>query len=635
MKEQIKQYKENYIPFTQPPSSSFSPDKSLHDELAEAQNLPSSSKDSIDSSQKKQSSSEKGETSHTKLASILKNPLKISLKENKPSSAGISFPETIPEEEAENIPEKESETNPEKETEPIPDKESETVPEEEFESCSEHSIDNSSSELEVNTSTMAHMDKLKYLPRFSGDKAKDTSPQEHIRLYKDYLNIHEIGGNEWEAKFDLFGYSLTGRARNWYEDYKGKLQGVNITQQVYEDLLKAFKNEFSLAGSTRGEKNDFWEQLGWDSERQNLDDFVRQLEDLADELAKSEEDKCNAYLKAMPGYIVQNILNMESIAEMVKATKRLLSWKRKQTKTSALGAGIPAYSTREEKERDKHEKNVTFSTVDMITKQMDEMSSNFKAIDDSLYQIRNNFDSKLDNNMQQMRREFDNFRRDRDRSRERRYDRTPRNDSRDNRYRYDSGQRRSYSRDRDYSRDRGYSRDRKDYDRRDSDRYRQDQRSRDNSYNRDYDRRSRDRSYERRYDRRDDSRDRSRHYQDLRSDSRDRGYRRTSSSPDRNFQLKSRDASRDRYEKNKQPKVKKYNDRFCDFCRKPHHTVEYCNHLKSLIRQIKDLKDTHNIKHLLEELNLTQEDSDCPYDTSIKDVMLSYSQALNYAHSLN
>ena len=103
---------------------------------------------------------------------------------------------------------------------------------------------------------------LKYLPKFEGAAKEKDSATEHVHAFKDYLAIHEVrtvaeGADvpDWELIYKRFGYSLIGLAKNWFEDRNLATQADEYNENKLNNMIKAFKREFSRFGSTRVEKN--------------------------------------------------------------------------------------------------------------------------------------------------------------------------------------------------------------------------------------------------------------------------------------------------------------------------------------------------------------------------------------------
>ena len=114
------------------------------------------------------------------------------------------------------------------------------------------------------------MDLLKYMPKFEGGGKDKDSAAEHVRAFKDYLAIHEVrivaeGADEpdWELIYKQFG-CLLGLAKNWFEDHKLATQAEAYNENKFNNMIEAFKREFSRYGSTRVEKNIAGEMLRWD-----------------------------------------------------------------------------------------------------------------------------------------------------------------------------------------------------------------------------------------------------------------------------------------------------------------------------------------------------------------------------------
>ena len=104
------------------------------------------------------------------------------------------------------------------------------------------------------------MDLLKYMPKFEGGGKDKDSAAEHVHAFKDYLAIHEVrivaeGGDEpdWELIYKWFGYSLLALAKNWFEDRKLATQAEAYNENKFNNMIEAFKREFSRYGSTRVE----------------------------------------------------------------------------------------------------------------------------------------------------------------------------------------------------------------------------------------------------------------------------------------------------------------------------------------------------------------------------------------------
>ena len=174
------------------------------------------------------------------------------------------------------------------------------------------------------------MDLLKYMPKFEGGGKDKDSAAEHVCAFKDYLAIHEVrivaeGADEpdWELIYKQFGYSLLGLAKNWFEDRRFATQAEAYNENKFNNMIEAFKREFSRYGSTRVEKNIAWEMLRWDPKTKRLDSFMRRIQELADDLGKDAEDIRNAFVKAMPAHVIPSIAALDNLEQMAACVKRL------------------------------------------------------------------------------------------------------------------------------------------------------------------------------------------------------------------------------------------------------------------------------------------------------------------------
>ena len=170
------------------------------------------------------------------------------------------------------------------------------------------------------------MDLLKYMPKFEGGGKDKDSAAEHVRAFKDNLAIHEVrivaeGGDEpdWELIYKRFGYSLLGLAKNWFEDQKLATQAEAYNENKFNNMIEAFKREFSRYGSTRVEKNIAWEMLRWDPKSERLDTFMQRIQKLADDLGKDAEDIRNAF-------VIPSIAALDNLEQMAACVKCLLGY---------------------------------------------------------------------------------------------------------------------------------------------------------------------------------------------------------------------------------------------------------------------------------------------------------------------
>ena len=287
------------------------------------------------------------------------------------------------------------------------------------------------------------MDLLKYMPKFEGGGKDKDSAAEHVRAFKDYLAIHEVrivaeGADEpdWELIYKRFGYSLLGLAKNWFEDRKFATQAEAYNENKFNNMIEAFKREFSRYGSTRVEKNIAWEMLRWDPKTERLDSFMRRIQELADDLGKDAEDIRNAFVKAMPAHVIPSIAALDNLEQMAACVKRLLGYLQLNPSTGVT----PDLQTfmADQNFGYRAESRVDFNPTNLLTFSIDKLG-------EKLDKTHDRFDEKfmkMEDELSYVRRDMERMRlRDRSNSRGR-------------------GRYRSQSRDKSRSRGRNRSRDR-------------------------------------------------------------------------------------------------------------------------------------------------------------------------------
>ena len=66
--------------------------------------------------------------------------------------------------------------------------------------------------------------------------------------------------------------------------------------------------------------------LRWDPRTERLDTFMRKIQELTDDLGKDAEDRCNAFIKAMPAHVIQSIAALDNLEQMAACVKRHLGY---------------------------------------------------------------------------------------------------------------------------------------------------------------------------------------------------------------------------------------------------------------------------------------------------------------------
>ena len=103
-------------------------------------------------------------------------------------------------------------------------------------------------------------------------------------------------------------------------------QAEAYNENKFNNMIEAFKREFSRYGSTRVEKNIAWEMLRWDPKTKRLDTFMRRIQEPADDLGKDAEDIRNAFVKAIPAHVIPSIAALDNLEQMATCVKCLLGY---------------------------------------------------------------------------------------------------------------------------------------------------------------------------------------------------------------------------------------------------------------------------------------------------------------------
>ena len=128
------------------------------------------------------------------------------------------------------------------------------------------------------------------LPVFKGKKCED--PEDHILKVEDFFEIHEIKTDK--DKIKRFKDTLFEMARKWVQT----LNYTDITQYDYdpkvpEEKKKSIKyqflSRFAKEGRTLEAAYNAWSTLIFDPNKDNIEQFVSKVVDLAQKLEYNED----------------------------------------------------------------------------------------------------------------------------------------------------------------------------------------------------------------------------------------------------------------------------------------------------------------------------------------------------------
>ena len=102
--------------------------------------------------------------------------------------------------------------------------------------------------------------------------------------------------------------------------------------------------------------------LRWDPKSQNLDSFVRKIQELGNDLGKDDEDVRNTFVKAMPGHVIPSIASLDNLNNMIACVKCLLGYLR-MIPTTGITPNLETFTA----EQFRAESRVEFNQLNMLT----------------------------------------------------------------------------------------------------------------------------------------------------------------------------------------------------------------------------------------------------------------------------
>ena len=139
------------------------------------------------------------------------------------------------------------------------------------------------------------------LPIFKGKKGED--PEDHILKVEDYFGVHQI--TEQRDKIDKFKDTLFETARKW-------AQTLNYTEVTKFDYDSANANDkiasmkylflarFAKEGRTLEAAYNAWGALTFDPNKDDIEQFILKVEELAKKLGYNEDAQVMAVKSALP-----------------------------------------------------------------------------------------------------------------------------------------------------------------------------------------------------------------------------------------------------------------------------------------------------------------------------------------------
>ena len=156
------------------------------------------------------------------------------------------------------------------------------------------------------------------LPVFKGKKGED--PEDHILKVEDYFGLHQI--DDQQDKIKGFKDTLFETARKW-------AQTLNYTEEVVkfdydpaiEDDKKAsmkylFLRRFAKEGRTLEAAYSAWESLTFDPNKDDIEQFIQKVEELAKKLGYNEDAQVMAVKSVLPRDVYGICMTYKTLKEL-------------------------------------------------------------------------------------------------------------------------------------------------------------------------------------------------------------------------------------------------------------------------------------------------------------------------------
>ena len=193
------------------------------------------------------------------------------------------------------------------------------------------------------------------MPTFAGKKGD--KPEDHTLRFEDYCQHYHIEG---EHKAQAFVKTLSAKARAWADttkDAERRLPADEAAEgapraDIEKTLRHLFLTCFAVQGRTPKALYAEWQNLAYDPAKDNIEDFVRDIKKLAEQLGYGE----TAALMAVRGALLLELQNMTVTMDDLEAVKELLikifdnpkmkqNYRKKETPASTSAAGAFSQTT--------------------------------------------------------------------------------------------------------------------------------------------------------------------------------------------------------------------------------------------------------------------------------------------------
>ena len=193
------------------------------------------------------------------------------------------------------------------------------------------------------------------MPTFAGKKGD--KPEDHTLRFDDYVQHYHIAAGQ---KAQAFVKTLTGKARAWADTTKGPdrlLPNYEAADgapraEVEQTLKHLFLTQFAIHGRTPEALYMEWQNLTYDPAKDDIEDFVRDVKKLAEQLGYGDTTALMAVQGALPLDLQNLTMNMDDLEAVKKLLIKIFdnpkmkqNYGKKESTASMSTAGIFSQTT--------------------------------------------------------------------------------------------------------------------------------------------------------------------------------------------------------------------------------------------------------------------------------------------------
>ena len=192
------------------------------------------------------------------------------------------------------------------------------------------------------------------MPTFAGKKGE--KPEDHTLRFEDYVQHYEIAP---DRQSQAFVKMLTGKARAWADMTKEgaalpiyQAADLAVRADVEKSLKHLFLTRFAVQGRTPEALYAEWQNLTYDPAKDDIEDFVRDVKKLAEQLGYGDTAALMAVRGALPLDLQNLTVNMNDLETIKKLLIKIFdnpkmkqNYAKKEPPASTSAAGAFSQTT--------------------------------------------------------------------------------------------------------------------------------------------------------------------------------------------------------------------------------------------------------------------------------------------------